>query len=275
MWDKSNNSIATVKSGPVARNVLLDQFDRHFHTLTAQTFEQIQIAEGIRYQVYCVENRHENANNGLGRESDEFDSHAAQSLLFCRATNIAVGTVRLILPISEETDQSFPLMRLLNFSSQKEFSRLPLLSMGEISRFSISQQFRRMHTAINGEDNSVIGNSAPMMRAGLMRAIVRMSMENAITHWCALMAPALMRMLAAMGLHFIPIGPLIEFRGHRQPCHANVLDILEGVRRTHPAIWSVITNGGRCPLTQAPERKWHECAQPKASWRDRNAGSGG
>src|ERR1700730_1398397 len=156
VWDKSNNSIAPATSeiGPVTPNALLDQFDRHFHTLTAQTFEQIQIAEKIRYQVYCVENRHEKANNGLGRESDEFDSHAAQSLLFCRATNVAVGTVRLILPVPEEIDQSLPLMRLLNYSSQKEFSRLPLLSMGEISRFSISQQFRRVHTAINGEDNS-------------------------------------------------------------------------------------------------------------------------
>ena len=71
-----------------------------------------------------------------------------------------------------------------------------------------------------------------------------MSIEHGITHWCALMEPTLLRMLAAMAIRFRPIGPSVEFRGRRQPCYIDVYEMLEAVRHERPAFWEMITDGG-------------------------------
>jgi len=87
-----------------ADDTLLKRFDSHFTTLPADTPERVQIAQKIRYQVYCVENPHERADNPEGVETDEFDSHAVHSILVYRDAHTALGTVRLILPLPEEPD---------------------------------------------------------------------------------------------------------------------------------------------------------------------------
>src|ERR1700704_1801874 len=82
----------------IHNDTLLGWFNAHFRTQPANTIERARLAQRIRYQVYCVEHAHENSDNPDGMEMDEFDSHAAQSLLIYRATNAALGTVRLIFP---------------------------------------------------------------------------------------------------------------------------------------------------------------------------------
>ena len=65
-----------------AEETLLDKFDTYFELITVCTQEQIQQAQRIRYQVYCVENPFENTDEYPdGLECDEFDSHAVHSLL--------------------------------------------------------------------------------------------------------------------------------------------------------------------------------------------------
>ena len=92
--------------------------------------------------------------------------------------------------------------------------------------------------------DAFLNNSGPLMRLGLIQGLVRMSRRHGVTHWCALMEPTLLRMLAAMAIRFRPIGPLVEFRGLRQPCYINVTDMLESVMHERPAFWEVITDGG-------------------------------
>jgi N-acyl amino acid synthase of PEP-CTERM/exosortase system len=222
---------------------LLTCFNTHFRTFTAGTSEQIREAQRVRYQVYCIENALE-APNAQGIETDCFDSHAVHSLLIHRATGTAVGTVRLILRLPDDTEHSFPMQKVLSDSTAREFRRLPLYSAAEVSRFSISRQFRRVDDAGGGEDVEMIGISGPLMRLGLIQSLVRMSFAYGITHWCAMMEPTLLRMLAAMAIRFRPIGPLVEFHGLRQPCYCNLTDILDSVREERPAFWSVLTDGG-------------------------------
>lgn len=223
-----------------ADDTLLRRFNHHFRTFTARTPEQVREAQKVRYQVYCVENSLED-QNAEGIETDCFDSHSVHSLLVYRAANSALGTVRLILPLPDETTDSFPMQRVLKGSTAGEFRRLPLYSAAEVSRFSISRQFRRDS---NEDEAEFISVSGPLMRLGLIQSLVRMSFEYGITHWCAMMEPTLLRMLAAMAIRFRPIGPLVEFHGLRQPCYCSLTDILESVRQERPAFWSVLTNGG-------------------------------
>jgi N-acyl amino acid synthase of PEP-CTERM/exosortase system len=74
---------------------------------------------------------------------------------------------------------------------------------------------------------------------------VRMSIENGITHWCAVMEPTLLRLLTRLGIHFEPIGPMIEYHGRRQPCYIPLEVLLPRVQRERPDVWDVITRGGK------------------------------
>ena len=222
---------------------LLKRFNAHFRTFTATTPEQIREAQKVRYQVYCVENALEEPN-AEGIESDCFDSHAMHSLLVQNVAGKALGTVRLILPLPDEAEHSFPMQRVLSGPTAREFRKLPLCSAAEVSRFSISRQFRRAEDGSAEEEAGFVSLSGPLMRLGLIQSLVRMSFDYGVTHWCAMMEPTLLRMLAAMAIRFRPVGPLVEFHGLRQPCYCSLTDILESVRKERPAFWSVLTNGG-------------------------------
>ena len=224
---------------------LLEQFDNHFDAIPANTIERVRTAQKIRYQVYCIEHPHEQSNDPDGLERDEFDAHASHSLLIHRATNTAMGTVRLVLPVAGDLERSFPVQRVLDPDSLRAFNQLPLVSTAEVSRFSISRQLRRT-TDVSGSQKQTgfINNAGALMRLGLIQALVRMSLQYGITHWCAAMEPTLLRMLSAMAIRFRPVGPLVEYHGLRQPCYCVVADIRDAGRRERPSFWAVLTNGG-------------------------------
>ena len=246
------NDVAQASSNPGAfadfylpDDTLLGRFNSHFDILPADTIERIRTAQRIRYQVYCIEHPHEKSDDPDGLEIDVFDTHAAQSLLIYRRTNSALGTLRLILPLADALECSFPIQSVLDNDSLRAFNRLPVLAMGEVSRFSISRRFRRTaDTAASAERIAFINNSGALMRLGRMQALVRMSMQHGITHWCAAVEPTFQRMFAAMAIRFHPIGPLVEYHGLRQPCYGVIADVLKAVKRERPAFWSILTDGG-------------------------------
>ena len=82
------------------------------------------------------------------------------------------------------------------------------------------------------------------MRLGLMQGLVRMSLQQGITHWCAAVEPTFQRMFAAMGIRFHPVGPLVEYHGLRQPCYGVIADVLNAVKSERPTFWSILTDGG-------------------------------
>lgn len=234
-------------------DTLLRKFHQRFEIVAADTPARIRQAQRIRYQVYCIENALEPLANPEGMETDEFDSHAVHTLLISRETGDALGTVRLILPLTHARESSFAVQRLLDPDALKELGTLPLHSTAEISRFSISRHFRRraMSDGADHADAMLTSNSGALMRLGLMQAIMRMSVELGITDWCALMEPTLLRMLAAMAIRFRAIGPLVEFRGLRQPCKLNVSDMLNAVSRERPRFYELITDGGSLGMRAA------------------------
>jgi N-acyl amino acid synthase of PEP-CTERM/exosortase system len=227
---------------PSEDGALLERFQSQFEVLPANTLERVRIAQRIRYQVYCIEHSHEKADDPDGEEMDEFDSHAAQSLLIHRNSKMPLGTVRLILPKPDALKRSFAVQRVMGKAALREFQTLPLHTTGEVSRFSISRQFRRMASlSQDGSHAALLGCSAPLMRLGLIQALVRMSREHGITHWCAAMEPTLLRMLSAMAIRFQPIGPLVEYHGLRQPAYCVLSEVLDAVKAERPAFWTILT----------------------------------
>src|SRR5882757_6878967 len=78
---------------------LLARHDVYFETRIADRPKLVEAAHILRYQVYCLERKFENPNeHSKGLETDQFDAHALQGVLFHRPTDSAIGTVRMILP---------------------------------------------------------------------------------------------------------------------------------------------------------------------------------
>jgi N-acyl amino acid synthase of PEP-CTERM/exosortase system len=79
---------------------------------------------------------------------------------------------------------------------------------------------------------------------GLIQEIVRQSCALGLTHWAAVMEPKLLRMLAQIGFHFTPVGPLVSYHGLRQPSYASIPETLERLKRERPDHWMVVTDAG-------------------------------
>ena len=222
---------------------LLQCFKSSFATIDADEPPLVRDAYRLRYQIYCVEKGFEEpAAHPDELERDEFDSHAVQSLLLDRATGIALGTARLVLPLSNAPEKSFAIQRLLRRESMKA-AGVPIDSIAEVSRFSISKQSLRRVTSAN-PGSGVVYRSGPLMRLGLLQMLIRMSVLNGITHWYGVIEPPLMRMMAAMSFYVEPIGPLVDYHGIRQPCFCSLSRVLAEVKRERPSFWDVLTDGG-------------------------------
>ncbi len=230
---------------------LLARHDEYFETKIADTRALVEIAHGLRYQVYCLERKFENpAEHADCLETDAFDAHAIHGLLLHRPTKQAIGTVRMIMPQSGVKD-SLPIMHLLKDDGIELASRAVLERTVEISRFAISKEYRRRKTDQNEEGMSESQLRRETMREGnlaclsLIQFLLSQSTKHGVLYWAAVMEPKLLRMLATMGIHFTSIGSLVMHHGLRQPSFCHLPTMLEQVRREHPEYWDVLTNGGR------------------------------
>ena len=237
------------------RKRLIDLYESEYVVLPADRPERQRAAHGLRYQVYCVENQFENAATHPDcMEADEFDGHAVQHLLQRRSDGAAIGTVRLILPVEDRLADCLPFSRLCRRVAPRLDLLLPLDRMAEVSRFCISKQLRR-----RSDGRAAQSRAAALSRyatLGLIRGLVAASLERGVGHWCLVVEPALLRFLASLGLHFEPLVPVIDYHGRRQPCHADLATLIEGVRLHRPDVWEVITDDGRLvpqPLRHEPQ----------------------
>ena len=206
----------------------VDDFGDLIGVVRAHTQEQLDSAFRLRFQVYCVERGFEDAARYPdGREHDHDDSRSMHCLLMHRPTDLAVGTVRLILPHS---DAALPVSRVVG--SQWHDLDLPAETTAEISRFAIAKTLRRHFD--RGDAVRVACGEAqrnlPMLTLGLIQAVVMMGRSRGITHVVAMMAPALHHLLARFGVEFQPIGEPVDHHGLRQPGWAAVSDLPDTLR---------------------------------------------
>jgi N-acyl amino acid synthase of PEP-CTERM/exosortase system len=243
---------------PIGGGSFVEAYNRHFQVIRADTPERRDEGYRLRYQVYCLEHAFEDPSKHPDeREVDGYDSHSAHSLLIHRESGTVAGTVRLVLPSANDP---LPITKICHHRSLQdrlgiapettaEVSRFT----GEISRLANANQFRRRATDENGagrplidgtaEPNSMDRRVAPHITLGLVKAVIDMSLTHGITHLCAVMEPALLRLLNRIGIFLDPVGPLVSYHGSRQPCHAPLDRILDGAKMKQPEIWALITGG--------------------------------
>jgi len=245
-----NVEIRTEKRSTFAASPKLSHtFDNLFDVVPADTPALLKQVYRLRYQVYCMENDFENPqDHPEGLEADAFDTRSVHTLLLDRSTRTVAGTARLILPDWDSPQASLPIQLVTD-------RKQPLLRQSaEVSRFAISKQYRKLLETQQDSGNYDLQAQKrmlmPCITLGLIKGIVRMSVEHGITEWYAVMEPALLRLLSRFGIYFKPLGPLVEYHGMRQPCQVNLASLLERVRKDRPDVWDVITDEGRSLVGQ-------------------------
>lgn len=236
---------------------LFHLYARWFDVVPADTPERLVEAYRLRYQVYCVENSHEHASaHPDGLETDAYDCHSVHSLLMHRPTGMVAGTVRLILPNGSGDIAALPISQVCTEPALRDPTYFPPAKTAEISRFAVSKAFRRRITDTNHADIG-FGEGAtrdrsqerrlltPNITLGLMKAIAEMSIRNGITHLCAMMEPALLRLTARLGIKFTPLGRIVEYHGQRQPCYAAIADLGFALMKGSPEAHELVSDQGR------------------------------
>lgn len=235
---------------------ILRAFQEYFEIVPAVAPELKEHAFRLRYEVICRELAmpgYEPWKYPDGMETDEYDERSVHCLLYHRPTSRPAGVARLILPDSSEPEKQFPAEKVAGkyFYYQPKSARH---CMAEISRLIISGPFRsrKMEFASAAGADKSSGAPDPQGRRifphpvlGLLAGIAHLSAEKGVTHWYAIMEPALNRLLARFGLDFDPIGPVIDYNGRRQPHFAETTRLLERVRNRRRDVWELLTHYGR------------------------------
>jgi len=173
----------------------------------------------LRYQVYCLERGFLNAADYPDQlERDEYDSFSLHAGVITDQQQL-VGTLRLVKICMEE----LPLFRHCTISEEcKERLRQEDVRLAEVSRLCMSRECR----------DDQIGNSR--VGLNLFRATYQTAKRNGLTHWLAAMEPSLHRLLAAVGVPFRIVGPVVDYFGPVAPymCDIEEFDtiILSGKR---------------------------------------------
>lgn len=201
---------------------------KEFVVEIADTAQMIDEAFRLRFQVYCLERQFEESNTG--RETDQYDAHSRHVVLRCRATREVLGTLRLVLP----TGSGRSTLPIRHLCDPKLLQPIPHNTSAEVSRFALSKLRRDMSRT-----------SALLLRVGLVQGAVRLSNQLGLTHWCAVMEPGLLRLMATTGIRFRPLGPLVEYHGLRQPSYCEIGPTLARMACERPDMWDYVTGGGR------------------------------
>jgi N-acyl amino acid synthase of PEP-CTERM/exosortase system len=226
---------------------LLVQHDRYFSTILADSPALMKAAHALRFQVYCLERKFENAEeHPSGLEMDTYDAHSISGVLFHLPTGGAMGSARLILPQAGVED-SLPVMTLLRPSSLDLSDYVNPDQCIEVSRFAISKEFRRRKSDDIGapaQSRSDACRETNLAFLSLLQFVLRESVKRKMFFWTAVMEPRFLRLLARMGICYTSVGPMVMHHGIRQPCYCYLPDMLENARRVQPQCWEVLTDGG-------------------------------
>ena len=240
-------------SGPGSDQGLIEHYKRWFDIVPANTPELLEAAYRLRYEVYCLETGFEDKDQFPdGLEWDEYDERSVTSLLIHKPTGKIAGTIRLILPDASAVDApALPASKVSADLAGMIPEMLPRATTAEISRFTISKDFRKRREdgllpavyEVSGRpgDQRVI----PHIALGLMQSVLRMSIENDITHLCMLIEPALDRLVRKLGLYFTPVGPIVQYHGRRRAYYCENIAMAADIYRRRPEIWNFVADGGK------------------------------
>jgi N-acyl amino acid synthase of PEP-CTERM/exosortase system len=237
-----------------AQSSLINIYQKYFEYHIVQTAEDRLSAYQLRYDVYCEENDYlSKTENPSGQERDACDAHSVQSILRHIGSNRVAGTVRMVLPLADKPGCGQPARLFSDVLATLPDSVLPHATTGEISRFAIHPSFRRrlgdgLYARIFAGDELAAPDFDPRriiphITLGLFASIFEMVRNEKITHLCAVIDPALLRILGRLGLRFHKAGGPVEFHGVRQPVYASGDELLANLLQEQPDIYDLIVSG--------------------------------
>ena len=236
---------------------ILEAFNQYFEMVPALSDELKREVYKLRFQVYCKETDFEKVEeHSDGLEYDEFDDQSIHYLIRHRKTNVYAATTRLILPEHNEPEKLLPIELHSVIDNYGPLKDIPRSKLAEVSRFCVSKEFKRRKydkadtlTGIHEESIQFITEEEkrtfPHLTIALIASQIRISEQQDIHYWYAVMEPALLRFLSVLGIRFTGIGPIIDYHGKRKPGVIKVSDLLAGVLRKNPPLWNMLTNNGK------------------------------
>jgi N-acyl amino acid synthase of PEP-CTERM/exosortase system len=258
-------------------NNIIDHFNEYFEIVPAISDVLKREVYKLRYQVYCIENGYKTGfmnplDHPEGLEFDEYDLHSSHYLIRHRKRDNFMATTRLILPDPSNLNKPFPIEINSQIDNVSLLKDLPRHSMAELSRFCISKEFRRrkneQHLIVTSDalSESIFTQdekrSSSHLTLALFACAIKMSSENNIDYWYAFMEPALKRVFSSLGIHFVEIGPLVNFYGMRQPFMIKVNDLLDSVAKKDVSYWNMLTDSGQFGALKLSAFATRSCIYP-------------
>lgn len=263
---------------------IYDTFKRSFNLVEADTLELRNIVYRLRYEVFCEKYGFLDASKYPDKmEKDEFDQRSCHMLIQFVPTQEYVGAVRLILPDSIDCTRTFPIEENTQINGNGFTEKMNRKQTAEISRFLVSSKFNRrtedkninevQPPQQNGSELTVSSTrdsdnreklTGRDRRSGLsiymvlMAAVLRMSWTHRIEYWWCAMDPALNRLLGFSGLNFVPIGPVVDYHGLRQPFYKQIKEMLDGLRKENYGVWEIMTDCGRYNYNEVMNEAWNK-----------------
>lgn len=244
-------------------------FNTVFSVELAKSEAAINEVHEVRYQVYCIDRPFEDPTCFVdNRERDAYDPRSVHALIRHKSTGDSVAVVRLVLDGDSKAENEFPMeepcLHRMSPEVQQSLADVPRHRVAEMSRFAVSRDFRRRLNESQTTQGTIdkkcfedIENdqrAMPYISLGLFAAIVKMSVENGITHWLAVLEPTLLRLLKRYGITFDHVGPVVEYRGRRRPVFTEAASLLDRIYHQRPDVWALITESGRV-LPERPAQR--------------------
>lgn len=207
----------------------------------------------LRYDVYVSEFGFETKeDHPSGLEKDIYDPYSVELAAIEQLdaeTQKVIGTIRLIL----HSKHGFPIENVapLDFLDEKP----PINKIAEISRLTISREYRRRHedglfgveSYLKVSEGGILPNGArprnkkvriqPYLILGLFKEMYHVSKKLGITHWYMITEKKLWYALKRFDLIFRQIGEPVNYHGQRIPYLGIIADIEKHLRKKHSNLY--------------------------------------
>lgn len=201
-----------------AKSDIVEYYKQYFYTTAATSDELKNNAYKLRYEAYKSYYGIDQLSN---IKRDEFDIISKHCLLFHKSTNQLIGCIRLI-PYNERIGTGLPIEVYCNKVIQTtcdQFQTLDKNSLGELSRFSISPDFKRRKKKSDIEKKNFERryNDQGFLLTCLILASINLILEHRCEKALALMEDRLAIVLKRSGVVLDKMGNSIDLHGKRTP----------------------------------------------------------
>lgn len=245
VYRESQKLIKKVKRGYAAYKSLQEvkTISRHFSSffvpVIAKSEKELNGAHKIRHDVFCKELQLFDATR-KDFERDNYDNYAKQCLIQHERTGDFSGTVRLIMPNSQEERLPIEDVATQHITNKAYLpSNFKRDEICEISRIAIPKCFRRRRidqfegsarAVINEETYSEIEMRCfPLIAVGLYMAAAAIAIKEGKKHAFFMVEPRLARSMRYIGIKLIQIGDEFQYVGRRAPYYIAYDDFLQNL----------------------------------------------